>query len=225
MKRVVGNYRRYQIVDWGGELALSYYLRCSRRGNTLFVETKRFILTPLADAFRVVDQTTSLELKEQLGLILAGAVASPFLLVASPFWFYGELSRLWQEWRGHESKERKKLIEKNPLFNYGAVVSLRQALGSGEYRHYFQKMDGDLFNKALEREVLDSLVSFLDERGIDTSDLKERQTTILNSGVIVHGGDVTAESLSVGAGSQAITKSKNRQKVFAGKSPAKGAGE
>jgi hypothetical protein len=74
-------------------------------------------------------------------------------------------------------------------------------------------MDGDLFNKALEREVLDALIVFLDEHGVDTSDLKERQTTILNSGVIVHGGDVRADSLAVGAGSQARTEVKSSRKT------------
>jgi hypothetical protein len=203
----VRHYRRYQIVDWG---------------NTLFVETKRFILTPMASAFRVVDQTVAMEWKEAFGLVVTCAIVSPFLLVASPFWAFGEVSRVWHEWWGHEDKERRKFIQKNPLFNYGSVLSLRQTLGSGEYGHYFQKMDGDLFNKALEREVLDSLVGFLDAHGIDTCDLKERQTTILNSGVIVHGGDVRAESLSVGAGSQANA---NVKKVFRGKGAAKGASE
>ena len=56
--------------------------------------------------------------------------------------------------------------------------------------------------------------------GIETSDLKERQTTILNSGVIVQGGDVNAESLAVGSGSQAV---KTVKKVLGGK--AKGASE
>jgi hypothetical protein len=56
-------------------------------------------------------------------------------------------------------------------------------MSSGSFGHYFQKMDGDLHNKLFEHEVLDSLIEFLDEHGIDTGNLKERQTTILNTGV------------------------------------------
>jgi hypothetical protein len=56
----------------------------------------------------------------------------------------------------------------------------------------------------LEHAILDGIITFLDEHQIDTSGLRERQTMILNSGIIVQGGDVKAESLAVGAGAQAV---------------------
>jgi hypothetical protein len=59
--------------------------------------------------------------------------------------------------------------------------------------------------KILERQILDTIVRFLDARNIDTSDLKERQTTILNNGLLVSGsGTIHAESLAVGTNSQAF---------------------
>ncbi len=58
--------------------------------------------------------------------------------------------------------------------------------------------------------MLEELVAFLDDQGIDTSDLRERSTTILNSGILVQGGDVRADSLAVGANAQATT-TKTRQ--------------
>src|SRR6202008_1632555 len=87
----VRHYRCYRILDWGGELAYSYYLRCSLRGNTLFVETKKFLLTPLAQEFRGVDDTVRLDAKEWLGLVVGGLLAGPFLLLAAPFWAFGEV--------------------------------------------------------------------------------------------------------------------------------------
>jgi hypothetical protein len=62
-----------------------------------------------------------------------------------------------------------------------------------------------MYIKILERTILDAIIEFLDEHNIETSDIKQRQTTILNSGVIVHGGNVTAETLAVGEGSKATT--------------------
>lgn len=201
----VRHYRCYRILDWGGELAYSYYLRCSLRGNTLFVETKKFVLTPLDDVFRTIDDTTPLNGKEWAGAVVAGLFGGPFLLVAAPFRAYGAIIRRLQE-HGNRDKERRQLIDMHPRFNYGTTSSLRQALSGGIYHHYFQKIDSDFFGKALERQILDSLVAFLESRGIDTCDLRERQTTIMNSGVIVQGGDVNAESLAVGAGSRAVKK-------------------
>lgn len=216
----VRHYRTYRIIDWGGELALSYYIRASRRGNNLFVETRRFVLTPLDYKYRAIDRMVPMEWQEILGTIIAGALVGPIMALASPFWVFGEISRLFHEMTSQEDRHRREQIEKNPQYNYGATTSLRQALSSGVYGHYFQKMDGDLYNKLFEREVLDSLIEFLDARGIDTSDLRERQTTILNTGVMVQGGDVNAESLSVGAGSRAMKKV---QGVLASKAEAKGA--
>jgi hypothetical protein len=203
----VRHYRCYRILDWGGELAYSYYLRCSLRGNTLFVETKKFVLTPLDNVFRTIDDTVPLNGKEWAGTVIGGLVGSPFLLLAAPFRAYGAIIRWFQGHSNHD-KERRQLIDMHPRFNYGTTSSLRQALSSGTYRHYFQKIDSDFFGKALERQILDSLVDFLESRGIDTCELRERQTTIMNSGVIVQGGDVNAESLAVGAGSRAVKKVK-----------------
>lgn len=217
----VRHYRCYRILDWGGELALSYYLRCCRRGDTLFVETKRFILTPLAKGCREVDGMTPADFNEKALTLLGGMIAGPILAVVSPVWVYIEIARAAGKLFGFEDRQRRKLIAKNPLFNYGAVTSLRQALSSNEYGHYFQSMDADLYSKLFEREILDTLVEFLDARGIDTSDLKERQTTILNTGVLVQGGDIKAESLAVGKGSRAIKKVAS---VLAPKTAAKGAG-
>jgi hypothetical protein len=218
----VRHYRCYRILDWGGEIALSYYLRCSRRGNSLFVETKRFILTPLADSYRAVDRMVPMELGEVIATVVSSAIAGPVLVVVSPLWAFFEISRIVNEAFSLGDRQKRELIEKNPLFNYGAVTSLRQALSSGAYGHYFQSMDADLYNKLFEREVLDSLVEFLDGNGIDTSDLKERQTTILNTGVMVQGGDVNTDSLAVGAGARAIKKVQGALAARAGGAGGKG---
>jgi hypothetical protein len=216
----VRHYRSYRIVDWGGELALSYYIRCARRGKTLFVETKRFILTPLATDYRAVDAVVPMETKETIAAMVAGLIAGPCFVAASPLWALAEGSRKLSEITGRgEERQRHDLIERSPLYNYGTANSLRQALSSGAYGHYFQKMDGDLYNKLFEHEVLDSLVEFLDAHGIDSCDLKERQSTILNNGVMVSGGDVNAESLAVGAAARAVKKV---QSTFGGAAAGKG---
>jgi hypothetical protein len=130
--------------------------------------------------------------------------------MVSPLWMVGKaLEKIGEVFSFNEDKTRREKIERTPLFNYGTVTSLRQSLSSGQYGHYFQKMDGDLYNKLFEHEVLDSLVEFLDDHNVDTSELKERQTTILNNGVMVQGGDVKAESLAVGSGARAVKKMKN----------------
>ena len=92
----------------------------------------------------------------------------------------------------------RKLIRENPLFDYGAATSIRELATSTSYTHYFQKLDREMYFKVVERQILESITEFLDAHDIDTSDLRERQDTILNNGVIVTGGSVKAKALTVG---------------------------
>jgi hypothetical protein len=61
-------------------------------------------------------------------------------------------------------------------------------------------LDKEMYVKVFEKQLLFAVKGFLDAHNIDTSDIQERQTTILNSGVIVQGGEINAEALAVGTG-------------------------
>jgi hypothetical protein len=199
----VRSYIWVRTQDWGGELVMSYFLRCSHRGPTLFVEIKKYLLTPLQSHLREVDTIGPERFVEKLAMALAVAPVAGLLQVLwAPFAVLGRVNAAIERWRGKD-RHRRRLIESNPRYNYGSASSLRAALASGLYFHYFQRTDGDLYGKTLDREILDCLVGFLDDHNIDTSDLRQRQSTILNSGIMVQGGNVQAESLAVGQGAHA----------------------
>ncbi len=204
----VRHYQWIRVRDWGNDLVVSYYLRCAQRGNSLFVEIKRFLLTPLADTYRRVDSLGGADARGVIGLL----VASPIVALFYPIYSAIMLVARFSEWTGRlfdsEGRRRRRMIRNSPLYNYGAEATLRQQWSSDRFIHYFQKLDGDFYSKMLERAMLDEIVAFLEDRHIDTSDIRERQNVILNSGIIVQGGDVKAESLAVGAGAQAGTGSR-----------------
>jgi hypothetical protein len=93
----VRHYRCYRVVDWGGELALSYYLRCS-----LFVETKRFILTPIDDLYRNVDRLVPREWGERVATGFASLIVGPWHVALSPLWAFAEVMRIFKENFGSE---------------------------------------------------------------------------------------------------------------------------
>ncbi len=199
----VRSYIWVRTQDWGGELVMSYFLRCSHRGPTLCVEIKKFLLTPLQEQLRAVDTIGPQPFGEKAVLALTVApIAGVLQVLWSPFALAGRVNTAVEHWFGKD-RQRQRLIEANPRYNYGASSSLRATLASGLYVHYFQRADGDLYGKTLDREILDCLVGFLDDHNIDTSDLRQRQSTILNSGIMVQGGNVQAESLAVGQGAHA----------------------
>jgi hypothetical protein len=218
----IRHYQWIRVHDWGNELVMSYFLRSAVRGTSLFVEINRFLLTPLQDTYHAVDKLAASDWKNTAGIAFGSIFAGPALVIGALFTALGKFNTAIERITGSKEKAKRREIERDPAFDYGAANSLRQTLSSGYFAHYFQKLDGEFYTKVLEHEILDAIVVFLEEHNIDTSELRERRTMILNSGIIVQGGDVTAESLAVGAGAMAT---KNAQQAHApAKAAAKGAG-
>jgi hypothetical protein len=199
----IRHYKWIRVHDWGQELVTSYFLRCSLRGDNLFVEINRFLLTPLNEKYRTIDAMVPPKTIRLVGMLIGSLIAGPVYALVTPFLLLGRMNEAFTDLLGGKEKARRRLIEENLLFDYGAGQGLRQAFSSGQFAHYFQKADGDFYAKMLEGIIIDTIISFLDEHHIDTSGLRERRSMILNSGIIVQGGDVKAESLAVGIGAQA----------------------
>ncbi|MBS1853720.1 MAG: twin-arginine translocase TatA/TatE family subunit [Acidobacteria bacterium] len=206
----VRHYQWIRVRDWGNDLVVSYYLRCAQRGHSLFVEIKRFLLTPLADGYRKVDSLGDADARGVLALLVASPIAGIFYPIYSAIMLTARFSEWLNRLFDSEGRRRRRMIRNSPLYNYGTQSTLRQQLSSDSFVHYFQKLDGDFYSKMLERAILDEIVAFLEDHHIDTSDIRERQNVILNSGIIVQGGDVKAESLAVGTGAQAGTRAPRR---------------
>lgn len=215
----IRHYRWLRVHDWGGELTLSYFLRCSVRGPTLFVEIKRFILTPLPESLRQIDAIAGPGRREVVGALASAPLVGLFSVVTAPLVIFGRLSEALHEATSGDRQRRNESIRTNLRYNYGASESARAAHASGAYLHYFQHADGDFYIKTLDREILDRLVDYLDQHHVSTADLRERQSVILNNGILVQGGDVKAQTLAVGEGAKATTglarlatRGKNAQK-------------
>jgi hypothetical protein len=197
----VRHYKCIQVADWGNELIVSYFLRLSRRGKGLFVEVSKFLLLPIADQYRKVDTLTDMDWSQ---LASACLIKTPINEFAAWIRLVGQIGKLIDRTFDTESHVLRRQIKDNPLYNYGTRTTLRQALSNSRYDHYFQRLDQEMYVKTIEREILVTIVKFLDAHNIDTSELKERQTTIINSGIIVRNGNIKAESVAVGAGARAI---------------------
>lgn len=139
---------------------------------------------------------------------LLAAIGATFLPLWAPFLLLERVMKIFQE-SSQRRKEERRILE-DPSFDYGATFSCRQWASPHQYRRYFQKLDKEMYFKVLEKNILDSILTFLEENNIDVSELKQRQAMILNNGVIVSGGSMTTENLAVGEGAKVDTL---RQKV------------
>jgi hypothetical protein len=100
------------------------------------------------------------------------------------------------------------MIRCNPMYNYGVDQSIREWAASSQYRMHFQKLDKEMHIKTIEQNLLDAIIDFLDEHDVDITSLRERQTAILNNGVIVTGGSIQADNMAVGKQAAASSNSK-----------------
>jgi hypothetical protein len=191
-------YRCIRIHGWRSEFVLSVYLNFARTGSGLFTQARYFLLLPLKEDYLSVDHfDPDMSTVQTLTEAARGAARPGELgrLLLAPFSLFGAISP-----EIHRRRTRNTTPKRD--FNYGATVSIRELAQANGYRKYFQQLDRDMIGKIVERQILDSVVGFLDSHHIDTSELEERQTAILNNGLIVSGGNVEADSLAVGTGAK-----------------------
>jgi hypothetical protein len=200
--KTVRHYLCLEIWDWNGELVLSNFIRLQKSNSKLFVEASSFLLPPLKQEYYDLDKYAPTRMvRKTFQWFVQSAILAPLLMPFAVLTTWRTLSRpmsLMFEHRRH-SKE----VMDNPLHNYGAVQSIRELGTNNSWRVYFQKLDKEMHSKVIQQQMLDVLISFLDDHGIDTSEIKDRGTQILNNGVIVSGGMISAEGLAVGQGAQA----------------------
>jgi hypothetical protein len=180
---------------------LSIFLRFSRVSHNLFVEATYFLLTPVGDRFRKVDSLDAeMTFRRAFETTMWAGIAAPFLTVWAPFALLQRVMEVIRE--SSKRRQEEKQIVEDPSFDYGAALSCRQWASPHQYRRYFQKLDKEMYFKVLEKNILDSILTFLEENNVDVSELKQRQAMILNNGVIVSGGSMTTENLAVGEGAK-----------------------
>jgi hypothetical protein len=198
----VRHYTCIQVTDWQGELILSIFFRCTKAGANLFVEAAYFLLPPLQERYHKVDDLRATpDLKGAAELALTATLGTIPVLLQAPFHVAGRLTARLTAW--FERLSMRRAIRANPSFDYGATTSIRESGMATNYRRYFQRLDREMYIKIIERRLLDAIIGFLDAHDIDTSELVERKTTILNQGVMISGGSIQAQSLAVGTGARA----------------------
>jgi hypothetical protein len=213
----IRHYRCLRVTDWKGEIILSIFLRLSKIGQSLFIEANYYLLTPLRSYYRQYDEIKS---EPSLQDILKLAWTSAFktfvlgitalISILKLLISIANLDFSAYRKKRNRKKKKEKEIKSNPMFNYGAISSLRERVSQEEYQRFFQKLDQEMYLKIIERRIVDSLSNFLDSKNIDTSDFKEARSTILNHGVILYGGSMQAENLAVGQRARLILKIKRK---------------
>lgn len=192
-------YRVIQVDDWEGDLILTAFLRFQKSDKSLFVENNYFLLPPVSEDLKTVDK-----IKEESGIryflgwlfkLIFVSFGHSFLSVFNVFGYVNQgLSSVF----GGQEAATRKIVKSSPDFDYGAETSIREAISQSVYSQHFQKLDKERYFKIIEKRIFNMLEEFLDRKNIDASEFKERETSILNNGVLVTGGNLKADNIAVG---------------------------
>jgi hypothetical protein len=198
-------YTCVRVAGWGGQLVLSTFVRCVVTPQHLFVEVSNSLLAPVQHEYQEVDHLLPQPTGRQMARIAGRcALRTPVRLVLAPGTVVRALGAPISQARRRARQRRE--ITQTLRFDYGSSRSPRERAADERFQRYFQQLDRDMHVKIIERTVLAAIVDFLDDKGIDTTELVQRQTTILNNGVFVTGGaTVNAQSMAGGTGAQAST--------------------
>jgi hypothetical protein len=196
------SYLCINVEDWSGEIVLSIYLRCKKGDTNLFIEASYFILPPpKRDFFKIDEVDPKLRLGTVARLVAGSIMTSAVMIVIAAVRLLAWARQPIAHW--FERRRIRRAMKRNPRFNFGALTSIRQLGMENYYRVYFQQLDKERHVKTVEQCTIDAIVEFLDVHNIDTSDIRDRRSAMLNNGVIVSGGDFTSGSMAVGSGAKA----------------------
>lgn len=187
-------YKCIRLTSRQEDLVLSIFLRTVMVGKKLFIEADYLLLPPLREEYYQIDTVPSTPDVGAIWKLARESFVPAFLLLfAAPVrllsWL---LHKPLAQWR---TSREAQTIQENPAFDYGTDTNLRQVASSSAYREFFQRADNEMQLKVIERLLLERMVSFLDEKHIDTTGLNERQAATYGDAALMTGSAVSAHLL------------------------------
>ncbi|ELS57689.1 hypothetical protein [Streptomyces viridochromogenes] len=205
MLHPTGTVRHHLAVHvpmWGGDVVPSVFLHFSTTGRTLHLHCDNHVLGPVAANYHVVDRLRGALSPEGRRELLVTALSR------TGGAFFAAPSRALRHAR-FETRHNKRMadelkaMEQDPVYDFGARVSIREMALSPVYHNYFQVVDAGRITSLVERHTFAAIREFLDEHGYDTTDFRAQQQTILNQGLIQQGGTSIIGNQAIGAGATA----------------------
>ncbi|GAA2124342.1 hypothetical protein [Glycomyces algeriensis] len=188
----VRHHLRCEAASWDGELVTSVFVHFALEGESLYLEFTGCVLSPTRREYQVFGYRARSKRAMTLLGLARGAAVMPVALLRSPI---DTIRNLVQ---AVEAIVRNSGRRKPKAGDNGAFYGIRE-LGAGAFeQNHFQGRDAVKYMKILERQILDALTEYLRERNVDTSELEERVTAIVNNGVVNY-GELNAGAIGKGA--------------------------
>ncbi|MFE3034185.1 hypothetical protein ACFXKY_21420 [Streptomyces canus] len=205
MERPTGAVRHCLAIHlplWGGDVVPTVFLHFSTEGRTLHVHCSNHVLGPVRAEFHVVDRLRGpLSPEARRGLLLNAVPGTGKAFFAAPFRALRQAR--FEERHSRRMRDELSALQEDPVYDFGARLSIRELAVSPNYQNYFQVVDAARITALVERHTLAAIRVFLDTHGYDITDFRAQQQTILNQGLIQQGGMSIIGNQAIGTGATA----------------------
>lgn len=180
------------------EVQTNFFIRFSKQqNNTLFVEITATILAPVSNTYRMIEKLPEkISLIRFISIFQTSILSSIINVFKSFFYGLGFIFSIREKIFGENIINTQ--IKENPLFNYGEKSTLREDISNTSFETFYNFMDEQQLSKQIEKSFFTNFIKFLDSKNIDTFELTQQETTIINHGLIMSGGEFKAENMAVG---------------------------
>ena len=197
--------RRYLMVEKpmvGQEMTIFYFIRLNHDGDDLSLEIQGLVMPPVSEAYRWVDRVEASSFSGVIWDLIYSLFGGLVMLVVGPIRLFLLVSEALSGFFSDPSAKAARRAARDPGHDYGAPVSLRREAANLAATSFFLTMDRRMTEIAFTGRITRTFIDHLDALGIDTSELREQRTTVLNQGIIVKGGEIKAENIQAGLGAQ-----------------------
>jgi hypothetical protein len=124
----IRHYHWVQIYDWEDQMVVSYFLKCSRLGKSLFVDVSVFLLTQIADIYCGIDTLVPPDWRQRIRSGVGYLFLTPFTIIYS---WMALLTRIMHEKFLKEERTSAKMLlspnnqlqSKDVLWKQSAITS------------------------------------------------------------------------------------------------------
>jgi hypothetical protein len=203
------DHRTYMLLKFHDEprsTLLSTFLRFSHAGNNFFTECSFCVLTPINENIYNIDKlprNNYFKLKAILTTIVVVivyslvSIANPVIpLILLIITLYPLLYILYH--RTNEYKTAVNNFKNIGSHNYGILKTFRETIASPNYKSYFSAQDITMAIGNIEKSIIKSTADLLDEKGIDSSFIRNEMASIINYGIMQSGGTISNSPVASG---------------------------
>jgi hypothetical protein len=188
------------------EIAVSAFVHIAVEGGKLYAEFLGTVLPPIKRKYHLVDK-----LRPNAGPLFARAVvdALPEWLdsVVAPYRVLRALRQIVTT--AYNADTARRSAHELLSYDHGARLSVRELAAEPAPATFLQELDARKYLKLVEKTVLEALLDYLDDVGVDTSEYRAQMNVIQNNQTVFANSTFNGPT-AVGVGAMAMQRGESR---------------